>query len=103
MEKKILKELQNITKELKVIGKNIKAEENSLPMHLIRPLLDEGQMKKLNNAKEVEDLIYDTEVAIEFIQTKFKEEGLTEVTKEVISKMIDYEEDYMRSVGIIKD
>lgn len=80
MDKEIVKELKSITKELSKIRK---------------------EFSKINK-KEKEKLIFDTDIAIKFIQSKFEEEGLTEVTKEVVSKMLDYEEQYMRSLGIIE-
>lgn len=49
------------------------------------------------------ELNYDQDEAIEFIKAKFEEDGQSEVTKGVVSKLLDFEMDYMRSNGIIED
>lgn len=54
-------------------------------------------------SKPDEDLLYDQDEAVNFIQKRFASSGQSEVTKEVIRKLLDADEDYMRSKGIIED
>ena len=64
------KDIQNIAKELKVIGKNIRKDDSAYLQgfsSLIDPLLNEEQIAKLSNLESDEELIYDQDDAVEFI------------------------------------
>jgi hypothetical protein len=48
-------------------------------------------------------LTYNQEDAIDFIRLKLKKEHEAEITEGLIRAILELEEDYMRSVGIIED
>lgn len=48
-------------------------------------------------------LIYNQEDAIDFIRLRLKKEHEAEITEGLLRAILELEEDYMRSVGIIKD
>ena len=50
---------------------------------------------------EDDDLIYNQEDAMDFIRLRLKKDHETEVTEGLLRAILDLEEDYMRSVGII--
>lgn len=104
MEKKILKELQNITKELKVIGKNTK-KNKVYPLTKIEVPLD-FNTEELNKELKKEDgkeLVYDQEDAINYIRKNLREDHEAEITEGLLRAILELEENYMRSVGIIED
>lgn len=48
-------------------------------------------------------LIYNQEDAIDFIRLRLKKEHEAEITEGLLRAILELEEDYMRSVGIIED
>ena len=50
-----------------------------------------------------EDLIYDQEDAMDYIRKNLREDHEAEITEGLLRAILDLEEDYMRSIGIIED
>ena len=140
MEKKILRELRNITRELKVIAKNTRKDtpaqpatiktiingshlllcDDDVPLNTICQGKDgyEYFVSEKSNGKITEatrlnrmdykleaqekELIYNQDDAIEFIYNKTGE-AMKHYSKEGIREILETDENYMRSVGIIED
>lgn len=58
------------------------------------------ELKIMNRPNNEEELIYDQDEAVEFIKQDCRTSILSE---SAIRKVLDVEEDYMRSKGIIED
>ena len=58
----------------------------------------EDQLKELE-----EELVYDQEDAMDFIRLRLKKDHEAEITEGLLRAILELEEDYMRSVGIIED
>lgn len=60
------------------------------------------EIKELKNNQDKE-LHYDQDDAIDYIRKNLSEDYEVEITKGLVGTILDFEEDYMRSVGIIED
>ena len=61
-------------------------------------------LEVLNGIGDKDDgLIYNQEDAIDFIRLRLKKEHEAEITEGLLRAILELEEDYMRSVGIIED
>lgn len=61
-------------------------------------------LEVLNGIGDKDDgLIYNQEDAIDFIRLRLKKEHEAEITEGLLRAILELEEDYMRSIGIIED
>lgn len=87
MDKEFIRIMREISKELRGIRK---------------------ELKIMNHPKNEEELIHDQDEAVEFIHKLkygplFNDEVAISETKDFIREVLEAEEDYMRSKGIIED
>lgn len=60
-------------------------------------------LEVLNGIRDKDDgLIYNQEDAIDFIRLRLKKEHEAEITEGLLRAILELEEDYMRSIGIIE-
>ena len=59
--------------------------------------------KEISETDKDNGLIYNQEDAIDFIRLRLKKEHEAEITEGLLRAILELEEDYMRSVGIIED
>lgn len=69
---------------------------------LVMLLPQELKGGELGEGVEISGLIYDTDDAVKFIMAKFRGVGIYE-SRKVIETVLEYEEDYMRTIGIISE
>lgn len=64
-----------------------------------------GEILEILNGinEEGNGLIYDQEDAIDFIRLRLKKDHEAEITEGLLRAILELEEDYMRSVGIIEN
>lgn len=89
MEKRMLRAMETMVKELKGINKELKE-------------MNETELTPIQESRQGE-LVYDQEEAAAFIKSKFEQDGMQEVTSGVIRQLLDADEEYMRTKGIIEE
>ena len=60
-------------------------------------------VSEMMGISEDKELHYDQDDAIDYIRKNLSEDYEAEITKGLLRTILDFEEDYMRSVGIIED